>query len=330
MKVRLLEFVFVISVASTIIRIFASWQYSDAPLSTIQDALPVILKTNDFEFIEFLPNTVLLTLTNTGYLLLTKNLIMSLERIGLGKYLMIASFESKASKSLLEMREFTGKVHKFANNKPTPMAMFETSQFKENAGRRKLIAIRHYLQMGHNVFYVDSDVAVLLDFRKAFSVEDLDTYDAILQDGRGSDLPTPNWFEPCTGFMYLRASPTTLNCTDIEKHKRLWNRTRDDQSYLVREFLPYWKIKQLPKAQFVTGWWMNNVIKTSSHLHRLRCSRGVNSTLYVVHMNYMRGGVTKLRHHWKFGTLYYEGPGVSELLDLEHWEEEKLKNQRIF
>jgi len=312
-----------IALASFLLRVVTHWSWGwpvGIQFSTEYYEEPQPAKTRDLGFVEFLPNTVLLTLTNTGYIVLTKNLITSLEMLGMGKYLTVASFEARATKSLKEMKEFSGRVHELDQRKASPLATFETPDFKENAGRRKLIAIKWYLSRGHNVFYIDSDIVVLRDFRPVLPKQDLDTYDAILQDGRGSDRPTPNWFEPCTGFMYLRASPTTLNCTDLEKHKLLWDRTRDDQSYLVKEFLPYWNIKQLPKAQFVTGWWVNNVIKDRRSMRRRMYQNG-NKTLYIVHMNYMKGGVTKARHHWKFGTFFYEGPGVAELLDLENYKE---------
>jgi len=276
-------------------------------------------KENEFQFVEFLPNTVLLSLTNYGYIVLTKNLIMSLERLNLGKYLTVASFEKKASQSLLDMSEFTGRVHQLGSEKATQLASFGTQGFKERAGMRKILAIKWYLSRGHNVLYIDSDIAVLRDFRELFTQSDRASYDAILQDGRGSNLPTPNWFEPCTGFMYLRASSTTLNFTDLEKHAILWNKTRDDQSYLVAEFLPHWNIKQLPKAQFPTGWWLMNVIKTAERLKELSSAKPgtKDDLLYLVHMNYMKGGHIKAQRHREFGTLFYKGPDMLEFLGLD-------------
>jgi len=73
-------------------------------------------------FLDFMPNTVLLTVCNTGYLLLTQNLIMSLERIKLGKYLVVASTEPTALDVLGEMNEFSGSLLTLGNESASGLA----------------------------------------------------------------------------------------------------------------------------------------------------------------------------------------------------------------
>lgn len=150
--------------------------------------------------------------------MLTKNLISSLERLGLGKYLVVVSYEGTATKSIQQMNGFSGRVNELANDTAKPIAVFSSkTAFKEMAGSRKIFAIKYYLSRGHHVMFVDSDIAVMRDFRYVLPKKDLETYDIIIQDGRGDGGQANH----CTGFMYLRASPTTLNFTDLEKHKEI-------------------------------------------------------------------------------------------------------------
>jgi len=77
----------------------------------------------------------------------------------------------------------------------------------------------------------------------------------------------------------------------------------------------------LPRLQFLNGWVVKNVIKTRRELwrrHLKSANQNGEETLYIVHMNYLLGGATKMRKHWEFGTLFYEGPEVWKLLDLTH------------
>jgi len=318
MKVRPSELIFVIALTTFVFRVVYLWiQPSEeslvaaAPLAvpnTIND-LPLVPS-----IVDFLPNTVLLSTTTTGFVTLIKNLITSLENLGLGKYLIVVSFEANTTQSLREMKEFTGRVHQLGNEEES------SKSDSDLIARQKIIAIEWYLSRGHNVLWIDNDIVALRDFRLFLNESDRETYDAILQDGRGTNVSTPNWFKPCTGFMYLRASPTTLNFTNLTLHEKLWSETRDSERYLVEGFLPHWKIKQLPKGQFVNEWWLLNMIRSRRRLRMLRIASKISRAVYLLHVEDSKGAVAKARQQWRFGAFFYDGPGSAELLDIKNFD----------
>jgi len=249
----------------------------------------------------FLPNTVLVTVCNTGYLILTKNLIMSLERLNLGKYLIVASTEPEALRVLTEMKEFSGRVLSLGNDSSTELAEWTShSSFKSRGSVSKLKVFSYFFSRGVNVFYMDSDVAVLQDFREYFSPSDLHYYDLIIQNGSGV-LKYPPQLNPCTGFMFLRASPVTLDFTDLDKYGSAFEQATGDQQYLLDNFLDHWTYKQLPQTRFPNGEYLYYVVKTKEELWRKQ------DRPYIVHMNFVIGGKKKLQKHHQFGTLFY-GP----------------------
>jgi len=148
------------------------------------------------------------------------------------------------------------------------------------------------------VFYIDSDVAVLTDFREYFSPWDLNSYDLIIQNG--SSVPSNGkTLNLCTGFMYLRASPLTLDFTNLEKYGSVFDKATGDQEYL-HKFIKKWKYKQLPQSKFPNGRYLYLIIKTKQKLWEAQ-----ETTPYIVHMNFVIGGKNKLKKHEKFGTLFY-------------------------
>jgi len=332
MKRRPSELIFIIALVSFTCRVVYLWinpsEETSAVIAkqlitpnTISD-LPLI----EFlpNIVEFLPNTVLLSTTTTAFITLTKNLIMSLETIGLGKYLTVVCFEANASQSLKHMAEFTGRVHELGNDTEFSEKTHNISAV-ECVERQKIIAMKWYLSKGHNVLWIDNDIVVFRDFRVWFNESDRETYDAILQDGRGTNVSAPNWFKPCTGFMYIRASPTTLNFTNLTQHEKLWSRTRETETYLLEGFLPYWKIKQLPIGQFANEWWLLNMIRTRRRIRMLRISSRPDRAIYLTHVDDSKGAVAKARQLWRFGTFFYNGPGSTELLDLKHFDKGKAE-----
>jgi len=251
------------------------------------------------QFLTFLPNTVLVTVCNTGYVILTKNLIMSLEKLDLGKYLIVASTEPEALRLITEMNEFSGRVLSLGNESSTELADWSShSIFKSRGSVSKLKVFSYFLSGGVNVFYMDSDVAVLKDFREYFSPYDLHNYDLIIQNG-SSVLKYPPELNPCTGFMFLRASPTTLDFTNLDKHGSAFEQATGDQQYLLDNFLEHWTYKQLPQTKFPNGEYLYYVVKTKEELWREQ------NKPYIVHMNFVIGGKKKLQKHIQFGTMFY-------------------------
>jgi len=262
-------------------------------------ARPTAIGTKE-TFLNFLPNTVLTTVCNTGYLALTKNLIISLERLNLGRYLVVASTEPSALNLLLEMEEFSGKLLSIGNDSATELAeWYDHRAFKARGSVAKLAVLRYFLSRGKNVFYLDSDIAVLKDFREFFSPWDLRNYDLIIQNGSGV-LHYPAKLDPCTGFMYLRASPVTLDFVDLDKHSGLFSQATGDQQYLLKNFLNTgsWNYKQLPQTKFPNGEYLYYIVKTKEELRSL--------SPYIVHMNFVVGGNKKLAKHKQYGTLLYD------------------------
>jgi len=250
------------------------------------------------QFLTFLPNTVLVTVCNTGYIILTKNLIMSLERLNLGKYLIVASTEPEAVRLLTEMKEFSGRVLSLGNESSTEWAAWSNhSIFKARGSVSKLNVLSYFISRGLNVFWMDSDVAVLQDFREFFSPSDLHNYDLIIQDD-ASGLIYRAKSNPCTGFMFLRASPATLDFTNLDKHGSEFDQATGDQQYLRENFIEHWTYKLLPLTRFPNGRYLYNVVKTKEKLWT------EYDRPYIVHMNWVIGR-KKIQKHRQFGTMFY-------------------------
>jgi len=193
MKLRPSELIFVIALTTFVFRVVYLWMkpieepfVTAAPLAApnaIIDLTQVKFLPN---IVEFLPNTVLLSTTTTEFVTLMKNLITSLENLGLGKYLTVVSFEANATQSLKEMKEFTGRVHQLGNEEESATSDLDF------IARQKIIVMEWYLSRGHNILWIDNDIVILRDFRVYLNESDRETYDAILQDGRGTNVSTPN------------------------------------------------------------------------------------------------------------------------------------------
>jgi len=115
-------------------------------------------------------------------------------------------------------------------------------------------------------------------------------------------MDNPPKFNPCTGFLYVRASPLTLDLTNINKYKSQFSEATGDQEYILKNFLETGslKYKQLPMKEFPNGSYLYNIIRTKVQLWWSR-----ETEPYIVHMNFVVGGKQKLLKHQEFGTLFY-------------------------
>jgi len=115
-------------------------------------------------------------------------------------------------------------------------------------------------------------------------------------------MDNPPKFNPCTGFLYVRASPVTLDLTNIKKYRTEFDEATGDQEYILKNFLETGrlKFKQLPMPEFPNGSYLYNIIRTKVQLWWSK-----ETEPYIVHMNFVVGGEKKLLKHQEYGTLFY-------------------------
>jgi len=196
--------------------------------------------------------TILTTITNYGYLLYTLNMLKSLAPFGLDRRVLILTMDQK-SEHILRRRGY--QVVPMKGDSLERFCPWNTKGY-DRICYIKLEWIHCLLSHGKNVLLIDGDIV----FRKN-PAEDLQRWEAdsltdiwIQNDGH-SDSEHGNM---CTGYMYLRSSPTTISLYDCvsaegqEKYKQCAF-VNNDQTYFNQFVKPYCQMKALPLIQYPNG-----------------------------------------------------------------------------
>lgn len=233
--------------------------------------------------------TIMVTLTNSGYLLYTLNLLKSLQPFGLDKKVFVVCMDTPVAETL-QQRGYH--AHSENQDSLSRFCPWNTKGYDEIC-YMKLRVIHKLLSMGKHVLLVDGDVVFqkdpLEDLKRLGALGDVPVYDVYVQNDAQRNQDTTNL---CTGYMWIRATPVTLQMYDCvspvgqERYRRCAF-DNNDQTYFNRHVKPFVRVYALPLEDYPNG---KMYVENKARIHD-RC--------VLVHFNWLKGHeklVTMKRH----------------------------------
>lgn len=221
--------------------------------------------------------TVMVTLTNSGYLLYTLNLLKSLQPYGLDQHVLVVCMDASAAEVL---RHRGYRAHSEDLQDLARFCPWNTKGYDEIC-YMKLRIIHRLLEMGHHVLLVDGDVVFRQDPRPAWRSwwASPPTYDVYVQNDSERNQDTTNM---CTGYMWIRSTPTMMaayDCVSQEGQERYKRCAMDnnDQTYFNRYVKPVCRMYALPLEEYPNG----NVY--------LKRKQEMDARCVLVHFNWLKG-----------------------------------------
>ena len=225
--------------------------------------------------------TVMVAMTNAGYVDYTANLYRSLERLGMEAGLLIFCLNSWAKERLAKMG-----IASLLLNDGEYSAEFMDQHTKRAFAvicAAKLRIVHLLLSKGYDVVFTDGDVVFLRDPLPVVQAQiEAHKVDAIFMcDSETVEMePRIN-----SGFYWMRSTPKTVELYDPQRVASIYNLQKDvgtriigDQNYIksniVRDRIPY---AILPLPLFANGaYWMSN-------------ADDVEAQAYLVHFTHIKG-----------------------------------------
>jgi hypothetical protein len=246
-------------------------------------------------------NTVMVTVTNSGYLLYTLTLLKSLRPFGLDQKILIICMDSAAAEVLRQRGYHTHSENLQDLSRFCPW----NTQGYDKICYMKLCTIYRLLSMGHHVLLVDGDVVFrknpVEEWKKWWSVSP-PVYDVYVQNDSGMNHNTTNL---CTGYMWIRATPVTIkayDCMSAEGQERYRQCAFDnnDQTYFNKYVKPFIHVSALPLELYPNG---------KMYLdHKAR----VHHQCILVHFNWLKGHekMVTMKHHGMWLLTAEEETGI--------------------
>lgn len=244
--------------------------------------------------------TVFATLTNSGYLLYTLNLLKSLQPYGLDKKVLVLCMDERAAQRLERVGYRAFVVQEKEQD--------EKEESKEDLSRfcpwntkgydeicyTKLCLIHRILSMNHHILLVDGDVVFrknpIEEWRGWWSSPSKQMPDVVIQNDSEQEGDTTNL---CTGYLWIRSSPHTCDIYDCESEEgreryRLCAFDNNDQTYFNRYVKPVCHVHVLPLLRYPNG------------LVYQKRKQICNENAVLVHFNWLKG-------HLKLVTMKQNG-----------------------
>jgi hypothetical protein len=215
-------------------------------------------------------NTVISTLTNSGYILYTLNMLKSLKPYGLDKKVFIVTIDKK-SKDILSNLGYN--VFCIENDSLAKFCPWNSKGY-DKICYFKLELIYNILSLNLNILLVDGDII----FRQS-PLEDIykwvnnNNYDVWVQNDSINDKNTINM---CTGYMLIKSSKKMIelyDCVSDEGKSKylLCAYDNNDQTYFNNYVKPYCKFFALPLVNYPNGniFYNNpeNILKSAILIH---------------------------------------------------------------
>ena len=202
--------------------------------------------------------TVLTTLTNSGYLLYTLNLLKSLQPYGIDKKVLVVCMDKRAM-AVLRQRGF----HAFSVDDPieekdalSRFCPWNTPGY-DTICYTKLRLIHRLLSWNHHVLLVDGDVVFRKDPREDWRGwwSSPPTYDVYIQNDAERDEDTTNL---CTGYLWIRSTEVTKEVYACEtpegkERYRMCAFDNNDQTYFNKYVKPVCRVRALPLDRYPNG-----------------------------------------------------------------------------
>lgn len=248
---------------------------------TLEQVAPCVIQEN---------NTLLVTLTNSGYLLYTLNLLKSLEPYGWDKKIFIVCMDDHAMNVLCQRGYHAQSISEDSLSRFCP---WNTAGY-DKICYMKLRVIYEILMMGINVLLMDGDVVFckdpMIDLQRIWSISSI--YDVYVQNDSENQHDHTNL---CTGYMWIRSTPQTLKGYDCiseegKERYRLCAFDNNDQTYFNRYVKPICNIYVLPLEEYPNG----NVFMKKVNQIKNRC--------VMIHFNWLRGHfkLVKMKQYGKW------------------------------
>lgn len=192
----------------------------------------------------------LTTLTNSGYLPYTRNLVRSLERLDLADKLIVFCLDDESARTLASEG---ARVHRL----PTSDTVSELQRYKQgrfrDVVRYKFTILQELLGRGFSVLFTDGDVVFLRD-PVAQLVREFEGVDVLIQndDPADSSNTLPRRINLCTGFFLVRPTRRTRR---LFQPSRLTSDHVCDQRYFNSVKKQAGEIRVLDRDGFPNGSW---------------------------------------------------------------------------
>uniref|UniRef100_A0A6C0KWJ5 Nucleotide-diphospho-sugar transferase domain-containing protein n=1 Tax=viral metagenome TaxID=1070528 RepID=A0A6C0KWJ5_9ZZZZ len=231
-------------------------------------------------------STVMTTVTNSGYLLYTLNMLKSLRSSGLDKKVFIISMDEKGACILRQKGYSAISVEKEDLKQFSPW----NSKGYDQICYVKLQVIHYFISLGRNVLLMDGDIVFkqnpINEIRKW--VENME-HDVWIQNDSEQNANHENM---CTGYLFIRANMlmhSLYDCNSDQGRKKyeVCAFDNNDQTYFNKFVKPYCRMKALPLEQYPNG----NVFY--NHANQLK------NTSILVHFNWVKGHLkmAKMKEH---------------------------------
>jgi len=196
--------------------------------------------------------TIFTTVTNTGYLLYTLNMLKSIAPFGLDKRVHITCLDKKSA-AILQSKGYQA-VYEESYNVSSRFCPWNTPGYDEIC-YVKLKMIHSFLQAQKNVVLLDGDIVFLKDPMRDVLHWLLSDDDVWFQNDSVSDKDHRNM---CTRYMMIRANDkmrTLYDCVSEEGLKKYEACAfkNNDQTYFNQFVKPYCRMRALPLLLYPNG-----------------------------------------------------------------------------
>ena len=197
--------------------------------------------------------TVMTTLTNSGYLLYTLNLLKSLQPFGLDRRVLLVCVDARAAE-VLARKGYTA-ILSLHENALGSFCAWNTKGY-DRVCYWKLEVIHRILSLGKHVLLVDGDIVFRKDPMPDLRTWWADpTHDVWCQNDSMEDHHTQNM---CTGYLFIKTSlrlAELYNCVSSagQAKYKLCAFDNNDQTYFNRYVKPSVKMCALPLAEYPNG-----------------------------------------------------------------------------
>ena len=241
---------------------------------------------SDLEPCLVLHDTILTTVTNSGYLLYTLNMLKSLRPWGLDKKVLVVSMDQKGAVALQQQGYHAICAEKEELRRFSPW----NSKGYDQICYVKLQLIYRILCMKKNVLLVDGDIVFhqnpLTDVSRW--CQDL-RYDVFIQNDSEQNENHENM---CTGYLLIRSNMLMISLYDCisEMGRKKYEKcafNNNDQTYFNTFVKPYCRMNALPLENYPNG---NMFYSRADQLRE---------TAVLVHFNWVKGHLkmAKMKEH---------------------------------
>ncbi len=238
--------------------------------------------------------TKLITLTNDGYLNMTKNLLISMTKLGIEQTLKIYCIGSKSynyfkeryPENEIEIIDFADShLHNWVEYKALQNPDVKGKELWADITSYKMYAMNKELKTGKNIIFTDGDIV----FEKnpfPYIFENISNDLELFIQNDEQSIEWANW---CTGFFWMKSNKNTINITDFTTIRKNIEHFQNDQQYL-RRYSKKIKFKYFDLDLFPNGKYFREKKPKSP---------------YIIHFNYDTG-VHKINRMKMFKKWYVD------------------------